>query len=362
MFAKLSGRFLHRLTALELLTPELKAKLFKFFKRCLATDENKEQDLVEERDSDLDADLQQLMQNQESGFDSLVTLAVYNVPCFFKHAPALSDDGKELLKQNEILSLLLSVIKDKSAVVPRRIVATSFHELLAHKTNHTSLSLLHRIFGELIAFAQSEPQLITALCGSMEKTCQSFLANCNLGQYLLSLAGSKQVCLTAPEESGFAFLTVEKENPKTPPEVKTPDRSPGRSPVRSPSRHSSERNLLFSRRLEEKLADDSDDGIIFMPNSRGIERHATEKQILSQNAESQKFNAKTMGDLPKKLHKLVPINFIPSRYFSEIASSRLLDQLVQLLKVMVAKPGHCRRDLEQFLTGISNTIGMFNAQ
>ena len=70
--------------------------------------------------------------------------------------------------------------------------------------------------------------------------------------------------------------------------------------------------------------------------------------------------SKKFGSLPLSLHKVVPINCIPRKYYGEIASARLLELLVKLCKIMLARPGGSRKELEIFIDALCEHLAIFN--
>jgi hypothetical protein len=58
------------------------------------------------------------------------------------------------------------------------------------------------------------------------------------------------------------------------------------------------------------------------------------------------IKTKKFGKLPLSLHKVVPLNWIPNKYFNEIACARLFELMVKLCKLMLARPGGSRKELE----------------
>jgi hypothetical protein len=61
------------------------------------------------------------------------------------------------------------------------------------------------------------------------------------------------------------------------------------------------------------------------------------------------------------LHKVVPLNCIPNKYFGEIACARLFELMMKLCKLMLARPGGSRMELELFVDAIGKNLRLFNA-
>lgn len=73
------------------------------------------------------------------------------------------------------------------------------------------------------------------------------------------------------------------------------------------------------------------------------------------------IKTKKFGKLPLSLHKVVPLNWIPNQYFNEIACARLLELMVKLCKLMLARPGGSRKELELFVDALGKNLHLFNA-
>ena len=65
---------------------------------------------------------------------------------------------------------------------------------------------------------------------------------------------------------------------------------------------------------------------------------------------------KLIGNLPQALDKIVPLNAIPVSYYHEIACSDLLEELSKIFKIMIARPGNSRKDLDVFLNNLGPQI------
>jgi hypothetical protein len=95
-FARYSGKFLNKLTMMDMANDDVRERIFGFFKACLASSVDEEvpaRKLSDRSLSDVDGDDEEERQNAELGSDRLCTLAAINLPCFFKlmQTPAMTE-------------------------------------------------------------------------------------------------------------------------------------------------------------------------------------------------------------------------------------------------------------------------------
>jgi hypothetical protein len=92
----------------------------------------------------------------------------------------------------EILTLAIANCKPKYPATVRKILASSFHELVKLKPNYGCLPQLLKLYDELIRTAETETPLIAVLCSNLEQTLSSFLTNVDVEQYVISLGQLKK--------------------------------------------------------------------------------------------------------------------------------------------------------------------------
>ena len=80
-----------------------------------------------------------------------------------------------LSHSQEILNLAIANCKPKYPAAVRKILASSFHELMKLKPDYICLPKLLKLLDELISIAETETQLISVICTSLDQTLSSFL-------------------------------------------------------------------------------------------------------------------------------------------------------------------------------------------